>query len=365
MKFKSEYSDPQSIRRFVTELEKLTAQSKKKWKIMEVCGGQTHSIMKHGLDQLLPNSVELVHGPGCPVCVTPAEFIDKAIEICRRESLIFCTFGDMLRVRGTDADLLSAKAAGADIRIVYSVLDAVKLAKLNVDREVVFFAIGFETTAPANALAVIHAKQEGLRNFSLLVSHVRVPPAIEAILSSPTNQVQGFLAAGHVSAIMGFTEYEPISEKYHVPIVVTGFEPLDIMQGIYMLVQQLERGETQVLNQYTRSVTREGNLQAQTYLQDVFSIIPRHWRGLGEIPASGLGLNSEYRDFDAELRFGRIAFKPAAETGCRIGEVLRGELKPSQCEKFGKICTPENPLGATMVSAEGSCAAYYRYRGAL
>lgn len=329
---------------------------------MEVCGGQTHSIVKFGIDELLPESVTLVHGPGCPVCVTPVELIEKAIEVASIPNVIFCSFGDMLRVPGISRDLLTVKAAGGDVRIVYSPLDALKLAIDNPQREVVFFAVGFETTAPANAMAVFQAEQQGARNFSLLVSHVLVPPAMEAILSSPENRVQGFLAAGHVCAIMGYTEYEPIARKYRVPIVVTGFEPLDIMQGIYMCIRQLENGRAEVENQYSRSVKREGNLAAQKLIRDVFCVVPRKWRGVGEIPQSGLGLREKYARFDAETRFG-IADHTADEPAeCMSGLILQGIKKPHECPAFGLRCTPEHPLGATMVSSEGACAAYYQYR---
>lgn len=363
MKFKAEYSEPKSIQAFAEALKNLTEKNKTHWKIMEVCGGQTHSIMKYGIDQLLPKSVELVHGPGCPVCVTPIEYIDKAIEIAKKPNVIFTSFGDMLRVRGTHTDLLSTKAQGADVRIVYSVLDSLEIAKKNPDSEVVFFAVGFETTAPLNAAAVVQAHKSNVKNFSLLVSHVMVPPAIEAILSSPTNQVQGFLAAGHVCTIMGFEEYEPLVKKYKVPMVVTGFEPLDIIQGIYMLIELLEQGRAEVENQYTRCVTKQGNRQAQNFIQEVFKVIPRAWRGIGEIPSSGLGIKEKYKIYDAENKFGDVSIAQQTDSTCQIGLVLRGELKPSACPSFGKACTPENPLGATMVSSEGACAAYYRYRG--
>ena len=329
---------------------------------MEVCGGQTHAIVKFGIDELLPKEITLVHGPGCPVCVTPLELIDKAIEIAFRPGVIFCSFGDMLRVPGSETDLLAVKANGGDVRIVYSPLDAVKIARENPCREVVFFAVGFETTAPANAMAVFQADQQELHNFSLLVSHVLVPPAMEAILASPGNCVQGFLAAGHVCTVMGFTEYGPIAEKYRVPIVVTGFEPLDILQGVYMCVQQLEQGRAEVENQYTRSVRRRGNQVAQRLIHDVFRVIPRKWRGVGEISASGFALSEKYADFDAERRFG-VADYTAEESGeCISGLILQGVKKPHECPAFGTRCTPEHPLGATMVSSEGACAAYYQYR---
>jgi hydrogenase expression/formation protein HypD len=359
MKFIDEYRDAQTARHYSQALKRITTRP---WTIMEVCGGQTHSIVKFGVDELLPEAVTLVHGPGCPVCVTPLELVEKAIEIACVPNVLFCSFGDMLRVPGISRDLLSAKAAGADVRIVYSPLDAVRLAVDNPQREVVFFAVGFETTAPANAMAVYQAEQQGIGNFSLLVSHVLVPPAMEAILSSPDNRVQGFLAAGHVCAVMGFWEYEPIAQKYRVPVVVTGFEPVDILQGIYMCIHQLEHGKAEVENQYTRSVRREGNLPAQKLISEIFQVVPRKWRGVGEIPGSGLGLREKYERFDAEKRFG-LAHQTAEEPAdCISGLILQGIKKPHECHAFGDRCTPEHPLGATMVSSEGACAAYYHYR---
>ena len=359
MKFIDEYRDAQGVQRYARALKRIT---QKPWTIMEVCGGQTHSIVKYGIDELLPPGVTLVHGPGCPVCVTPVELIEKAIEIASVPRVMFCSFGDMLRVPGMSKDLLSVKAAGGDVRIVYSPLDALKLAMDNPEREVVFFAVGFETTAPANAMAVFQAKQQQVRNFSLLVSHVLVPPAMEAVLSSPENRVQGFLAAGHVCAIMGYTEYEPIARKYSVPIVVTGFEPLDIIQGIYLCVRQLEEGRAAVENQYARSVRREGNLPAQKLIREVFRVVPRKWRGIGEIPRSGLGLQEAYAGFDAETRFGVADHTADEPSECISGLILQGIKKPHECPAFGTRCTPERPLGATMVSSEGACAAYYHYR---
>jgi hydrogenase expression/formation protein HypD len=329
---------------------------------MEVCGGQTHSIVKFGIDELLPNDITLVHGPGCPVCVTPLEQIDKAIEIASRPDVIFCSFGDMLRVPGSDKDLLTVKAKGGDIKIVYSPLDALKLAIENQDKEVVFFAVGFETTAPANAMAVYQANNQNIKNFSVLVSHVLVPPAIEAILSSENNRVQAFLAAGHVCTVMGFEEYEPIVRKYNVPIVVTGFEPVDILQGVYMCVKQLEEGRAEPENAYSRVVTRKGNEPAINIIKEVFKIVPRKWRGIGEIPQSGLGLSDKYKCFDAERKFGVVDYTKAESTECISGLILQGVKKPNECPAFGDKCTPEHPLGATMVSSEGACAAYYRYR---
>ncbi len=359
MRFIDEYRDAKLAQRYARRIAQIVTRP---WTIMEICGGQTHAIIKFGIDELLPKEITLVHGPGCPVCVTPVELIDKAIEIASRPKVIFCSFGDMLRVPGSEKDLLSVKAQGGDVRIVYSPLDALKLAKENPDREVVFFAVGFETTAPANAMAVYQAARQNIKNFSLLVSHVLVPPAIEAILSSPKNRVQGFLAAGHVCTVMGYTEYEPIAQKYKVPIVVTGFEPLDILQGVYMCVKQLEEGRHEVENQYTRSVRREGNTKAQELIREVFCVVPRKWRGIGEIPRSGLGLTEKYKEFDAELKFGLTDRSVEEPSECIAGLVLQGVKKPHECPAFGTRCTPEHPLGAPMVSSEGACAAYYRYR---
>lgn len=359
MRFMDEYRDPQAARRYAQAIADLTTRP---WTLMEICGGQTHAIVKFGVDELLPREITLVHGPGCPVCVTPVELIDKAIEIASRREVIFCSFGDMLRVPGTAQDLLSVKAEGGDVRIVYSPLDAVKLAQSHPSREVVFFAVGFETTAPGNALAVYQARQLGLTNFSVLVSQVLVPPAMEAILSSPNNRVQGFLAAGHVCTVMGYTEYEPLARKYRVPIVVTGFEPLDLLQGLYLCLKQLEEGRAEVENQYRRSVTREGNRPAQQLIREVFQVVPRKWRGIGEIPGSGLGLRDEFADFDAERRFGVAGYTAEESAECISGRILQGLQKPPECPAFGSRCTPEHPLGATMVSSEGACAAYYRYR---
>lgn len=359
MKFVDEYRDSDAAARYARALRKITTRP---WTIMEVCGGQTHAIVKFGVDELLPPEVTLVHGPGCPVCVTPLELIEKAIQIASLPKVIFCSFGDMLRVPGNTQDLLAVKAAGGDVRIVYSPLDALKIARENPDRQVVFFAVGFETTAPANAMSVFQASQQGIRNFSLLVSHVLVPPAMEAILSSSINRVQGFLAAGHVCTVMGYKEYEPIAAKYKVPIVVTGFEPLDILQGVFMCVRQLEEGRAEVENQYTRAVRRQGNSPAQDLIRDVFRVVPRKWRGLGEIPQSGLGLQPKYAEFDAETRFGIADTTVEEPSECISGLILQGVKKPHDCLAFGTVCTPEHPLGATMVSSEGACAAYYRYR---
>ncbi|RPI19148.1 MAG: hydrogenase formation protein HypD [Ignavibacteriae bacterium] len=359
MKYIDEYRDAVSAKKLANAITDITT---KQWTIMEICGGQTHSIVKYGIDELLPKQITLVHGPGCPVCVTPIEIINKAIEIASRENVIFCSFGDMLRVPGTEKDLLSVKASGGDVRIVYSPMDAVKLAESNPDKEVVFFAVGFETTAPANAMAVYKAKELKLSNFSILVSHVLVPPAIEAILSAPNHIVQGFLAAGHVCTVMGYEEYFPISEKYKVPIVVTGFEPVDILHGIYMCIKQLENGRYEVENQYTRSVKKEGNTGAQSIIKKVFRVVHRKWRGVGEIPYSGLGLNDEYIDYDAERRFNLTEMTTEESKDCIAGEILQGFKKPFECTAFGNKCTPEFPIGAPMVSSEGACAAYYRYR---
>jgi hydrogenase expression/formation protein HypD len=359
VKYVDEYRDAGAARRYAETLRALVTRP---WHIMEVCGGQTHAIVRFGIDELLPAEVALIHGPGCPVCVTPVEIIDKALAIAARPGVIFCSFGDMLRVPGSAQDLFTVKSAGGDVRIVYSPLDALALAERHPDREVVFFAVGFETTAPTNAMAAFEAKRRGIGNFSLLVSHVIVPPAMEAILSSPSCRVNGFLAAGHVCTIMGVDEYRPLCERYRVPIVVTGFEPLDILQGITMVVQQLESGRSEVENQYERAVRARGNELAIAMLREVFEIIPRSWRGIGRIPASGLGLRPAYREFDAERRFAVETVGGAESTECRSGVVLQGLLKPPECPAFGTRCTPDTPLGATMVSAEGACAAYYRYR---
>jgi hydrogenase expression/formation protein HypD len=359
VKYIDEYRDADLARQFADAIAGITTRP---WTLMEVCGGQTHSIVKFGIDDLLPKEITLVHGPGCPVCVTPLEQIDKAIRIARRPEVIFCSFGDMLRVPGSDTDLLSVRAAGGDVRIVYSPLDALKLAIQHPDREVVFFAVGFETTAPANAMAVYQAKQAGVENFSLLVSHVLVPPAMRAILASPRSRVQGFLAAGHVCTIMGYTEYEPIAREYHVPIVVTGFEPLDILQGVYMCVKQLEEGRAEVENAYSRVVRIEGNIPAQEVIRQVFQVVRRKWRGIGEIPESGLGLSPDYSAYDAERKFGLTEYVAEEPSECMSGLVLQGAMKPRECPAFSTICTPEHPLGAPMVSSEGACAAYYRYR---
>jgi len=359
MKYLDEYRDGGLAQKFGQEIHRITTRP---WNIMEVCGGQTHAIVKFGIDELLPEEITLIHGPGCPVCVTPLEVIGKALEIAAKPGVIFTSFGDMLRVPGSSTDLLSVKANGGDVRMVYSPLDAVKLAEQNPAKEVVFFGVGFETTAPATAMAVFQAAQKGLKNFSMLISHVLVPPAIEALMSSPNCRVQAFLAAGHVCTVMGYEEYPPLAWKYHLPIVVTGFEPLDILHGILMCVLQLESGLAVVENQYARSVRREGNQPAQELIRKVFKVVPRKWRGVGEIPQSGLGLADAYAKFDAEQRFGLADRRVDEPKDCRSGQVLQGLIKPHECPAFGGKCTPEHPLGATMVSSEGACAAYYRYR---
>jgi hydrogenase expression/formation protein HypD len=359
VKFVDEYRDQGKAESLAQAIARITTRP---WAIMEVCGGQTHSIVKYGIDELLPKCITLLHGPGCPVCVTPLELIDKALQIAARPEVIFCSFGDMLRVPGSGGDLFSVKANGADVRIVYSPLDALKIARENPSRQVVFFAVGFETTAPANAMAVFQAHMQKIPNFSVLVSHVLVPPAIAAILSAPDNRTQGFLAAGHVCTVMGFEEYLPLAQKYHVPIVVTGFEPVDILQGILMCVEQLEQGRAEVENQYARSVQREGNRPAQKLMAKVFRVVARKWRGVGEIPASGYSLRDEFAAYDAETRFGVAGYHIDEDSECISGQVLRGVKKPHECPAFGTRCTPERPLGATMVSSEGACAAYYQYR---
>jgi hydrogenase expression/formation protein HypD len=358
VKFLSEYRDPKAAEQLSQAIWKKVTRP---WTIMEICGGQTHTIVKSGLEDLLPRDITLVHGPGCPVCVTPIELIDKAVAIAHRPEVIFCSFGDMLRVPGSTKSLFDAKAEGADVRIVYSPLDAVKLARTNPARQVVFFAVGFETTAPANAMAAWQADHDHIDNFSLLVSHVLVPPAMEALLSSSNCVVQGFLAAGHVCTVMGYEEYFPIAEKYKVPIVVTGFEPLDILDGILMAVSQLEEGRHEVENQYVRATRREGNRPAQQRIIEVFEVVNRQWRGLGEIPASGFQLRGRFQKYDANRRF-PFSGVPAQESPeCISGLILQGLKKPHECPAFAVKCTPENPLGAPMVSSEGACAAYYHY----
>ncbi len=358
MRFVDEYRNEADAQKLVQAIKRLVTRP---WTIMEICGGQTHTLIKSGIDDLLPPEVTLVHGPGCPVCVTPLELIDRAIAIARRPEVIFTSFGDMLRVPGSDTDLLSVKAQGGDVRMVYSPLDAVKLAQKHPDRQVVFFAVGFETTAPGNAMAVWQARHLGLTNFSVLCSHVLVPPAMEAILASPSNRVQGFLAAGHVCTVMGYWEYEPIAERYRVPIVVTGFEPLDILQGIYMTIRALEEGRWGVENQYSRAVRREGNVPAQQLVNKVFQVCDRQWRGIGLIPRSGYALRPEFAAFDAARRFNVDGLIAQESPLCIAGVILQGLKKPHECSAFGTLCTPEHPLGAPMVSSEGACAAYYQY----
>jgi hydrogenase expression/formation protein HypD len=358
MKYLDEYRNEGLAQKVVSEIRRIVT---KPWVLMEVCGGQTHTIVKYGIDHLIPLEVELVHGPGCPVCVTSLEMIDKAHAIARRQDVIFTSFGDMLRVPGSECDLLVLKSRGADIRIVYSPIDALKIARANPNKKVVFFAIGFETTAPGNAMAVWLAHKQGIKNFSALVSHVLVPPAIASILQSPLNRVQGFLGPGHVCTVMGYREYEPIAERFRVPIVITGFEPLDILEGVLMTVRQLELGKWEVQNQYPRVVKRKGNLPAQDLVNKVFEVGDRKWRGVGSIPKSGYKLRYEFRDHDAERIFEVEEIDTKEPDICISGLVLRGVKKPQDCPAFGKQCTPERPLGATMVSAEGACAAYYAY----
>jgi hydrogenase expression/formation protein HypD len=358
MKYLSEYRSPELVDYFLKEIKRTVT---KPWVIMEVCGGQTHSLVKNGLLNLLPEHVRMVHGPGCPVCVTPLNLIDKAVYLAEEKKVILCSFGDMIRVPGSTKSLLDAKAGGADIRILYSPLEAVKIAAENPDKEVVFFAVGFETTAPANALSVIHAKRQGLKNYSILTSHVLVPPAMEAIINDDDNIVQGFLAAGHVCTIMGLSEYYPIVEKHKIPMVVTGFEPVDLLQGIAMLVAQLEKGEYKLENQYSRVVEEEGNPAARKVIDDVFESSDREWRGIGTIPGSGFELREDFSAYDANKKFRVNIAKAEENKDCIAGQVLRGLKKPHECSQFGKRCTPANPLGAPMVSSEGACAAYYHY----
>jgi hydrogenase expression/formation protein HypD len=358
VKYLDEYRDGNIARKLVDEMHRIQTRP---WVIMEVCGGQTHSIVKHGIDHLLPKGIELVHGPGCPVCVTPLEMIDKAHAIARRPDVIFCSFGDMLRVPGSDGDLFTIKSQGGDVRVVYSPLDCLKIARSNPHKQIVFFAIGFETTAPANAMLVWRASQEGMKNVSVLVSHVLVPPALVAILSSTANRVQGFLGPGHVCAVVGYSEYEPISTEFKVPIVITGFEPLDILQGTLMTLRQLETGRAEVENQYSRVLGRDGNVAAQNVVLKVFKIGDRNWRGIGRIARSGYKLRAEFRDHDAEELFNVAQIATLEPTICISGEILRGVKKPHDCPAFGSACDPQHPLGATMVSAEGACAAYYTY----
>jgi hydrogenase expression/formation protein HypD len=358
MKYLDEYRDSEAARKLAAAIARTVTQS---WTIMEVCGGQTHTIVKYGIDEILPEGIELVHGPGCPVCVTSLEMIDRAHAVASQPGVIFCSFGDMLRVPGSRGDLLQLKSQGADVRIVYSPLDAVNLAAANTDKKVVFFAIGFETTAPPNAMAVWLAKRRGLKNFSVLVSHVLVPPSMTAILQSPGNRVQGFLGPGHVCTVMGYEEYHPIARRYQVPIVITGFEPVDMLEGVLRTVRQLEAGQATVENQYSRAVRPEGNLQSKRLIEEIFEICDRKWRGVGIIPKSGYRLRYEYRDHDAERLFEVADIETQESTQCISGQILRGLKKPHDCAAFGKTCTPQSPLGATMVSSEGACAAYFAY----
>ena len=358
MKYQEEYRDPIVAKKLQKAIADIVSRP---WTIMEVCGGQTHTIVRYGIDELLPPNIELVHGPGCPVCVTPLELLDKAIEIASRDDVIFCSYGDMLRVPGSQSDLFDVKARGGDIRVVYSPLDCLKIAEQNRERTIVFFAVGFETTAPANAMSVFQAKQRGIENFAVLVSHVLVPPAMEAILSSESNRVQGFLGAGHVCSVMGYEEYESLASRFQIPIVITGFEPVDLLEGVYRCVKMLEQGEVGVDNQYSRAVQREGSLEGQRLINDVFEVTERKWRGIGTIPQSGYRLRSEYRQFDAEQRFSVDNLIAQESDKCISGEILQGIRKPHECPAFGSECNPEHPLGATMVSSEGACAAYYNY----
>jgi hydrogenase expression/formation protein HypD len=358
MKYVDEYRDSRVAQKIVDEIKRTVTRA---WVLMEVCGGQTHSIVKYGLDHLLPSEIELVHGPGCPVCVTPLDMLDRAHAIAKRPDVIFCSFGDMLRVPGSHGDLFQLKAEGARVQVVYSPLDCLKIAQNNPNKEVVFFAIGFETTAPPNAMAAWQARQLRIKNFSLLVSHVLVPPAMAAILEAPDNRVQGFLGPGHVCAVMGYTEYEPLAERYKVPIVVTGFEPIDLLQGTLMTVRQLEQGRAEVENQYARVLSREGNLAARKTVSQVFEVSDRAWRGVGVIPKSGYRLREEFREYDAERKFAVGEISTREPEICIAGEILRGLKKPHQCPAFSSECTPQTPLGATMVSSEGACAAYFNY----
>ena len=360
MKYLSEYRDGKTAQRMAIDIGRLVTRP---WKLMEVCGGQTHSIIRNGIDQILPDEIELIHGPGCPVCVTPIDVIDKALTIAIQRDVIFCSFGDMLRVPGSEGDLLQVKAAGGDVRIVYSPLDAIGIAKNNPGKQIVFLAIGFETTAPANAFAIKLAKQQSLKNFSALVSHVLVPPAIESIMEAPDNSVHGFLAAGHVCCVTGTDAYRPLSMRYQVPIVVTGFEPLDLLEGIRRALIQLERGEAFVENAYSRVVSDSGNVAARQAIAEVFEVTDRNWRGMGKLDDSGWRIRQAYREFDAEARFDLRDVNSFESPLCRSGEVLTGSIRPNQCKAFGVQCTPLTPLGATMVSNEGACAAYYLYGG--
>jgi len=360
MKYLSEYRDPELAKKYLEEIKNTVSRP---WSIMEVCGGQTHSLVKNGIIEMLPKEITMIHGPGCPVCVTPLNLIDKAVHLALEKGVILCSFGDMLRVPGSEKSLLEAKAEGADVRVLYSPLEAVKIAAENPDREVVFFAVGFETTAPANALSVIHAHRKGLDNYSILASHVLVPPAIKAVIDDEESRIDGFLAAGHVCTIMGNTEYHPLSATYKVPIVVTGFEPLDVLQGILMVVRQLEQSQSQVENQYARIVREQGNVEAQKVIHKVFEVQDQMWRGIGEIPMSGYGVRETYADFDATKKY-EVSIEEVPENPeCISGQIMKGIKKPFECPQFGKKCKPSNPLGAPMVSSEGACAAYYHFSG--
>ena len=361
MKYLSEYRNLEATKKYLDEIHKITTQV---WNVMEICGGQTHSLVKNGILELLPDKVRMIHGPGCPVCVTPLSLIDKAVELLE-QGVIVCSFGDMIRVPGSKKSLLEAKANGGDLRVLYSPIEAVNIAKQNPNKEVVFFAVGFETTAPANALSVLHAEKEGVKNYSILTSHVLVPPAMEAILDDKFSTIDAFLGAGHVCAIMGTSEYYPLVEKYKIPIVITGFEPLDLVQGIYMSVKQLEEGVYKLENQYARVVKDEGNIPALKVIQQVFEVGNREWRGIGEIPNSGYVVKNAYKAFDAEAKFNIQKIKAPENSNCIAGEILRGIKKPHQCSMFAKVCKPSNPLGAPMVSSEGACAAYYHFSNNL
>ncbi|MBX2929370.1 MAG: hydrogenase formation protein HypD [Saprospiraceae bacterium] len=358
MKYIAEYRSPELVAQYLEEIRRTAT---RRWSIMEVCGGQTHSLVKNGILQLLPDTVRMVHGPGCPVCVTPLYLIDKAVYLAEEKGVILCSYGDMLRVPGSKRSLLESKAAGADVRILYSPLEAVQIAKDNPEREVVFFAVGFETTAPANALSVIHAQRSGVTNYSILASHVLVPPAIEAVMDDEEASIQGFLAAGHVCAIMGIGEYYPLVERYKIPVVVTGFEPVDLVQGILMVVRQLENGEHRLENQYSRVVRPEGNPEARKVMEQVFEVVDREWRGIGTIPMSGYEVRAAFAAYDADRKFNVSIEKVPESSECIAGLVLKGIKKPQECPQFGKKCSPQSPLGAPMVSSEGACAAYYHF----
>ncbi|MEJ5166659.1 MAG: hydrogenase formation protein HypD [Thermoanaerobaculia bacterium] len=359
MKLISEFREEKLVQKVLGEIKKVL---KNKWNIMEVCGGQTHNFLKFGIEELLPPEINLLHGPGCPVCVTDVEFIEKALYLASQKNIIFCTYGDMMRVPGIEKDLFQIKAEGGDVRAVLSPMDALKIAKENPQKEVVFFGIGFETTAPGNALSILKAKKENIKNFSVLSSMVRVPPALKLLLSSPYVKINGFLAAGHVCTVMGYEEYIPISLRYNVPIVVTGFEPFDLLYGIFLCVKLLEEGKAEVQNAYKRSVKKEGNLEAKKVMKEVYEIVDRKWRGIGIVPEGGFAIKKEYSEFDAEKKFNLKDFRKEEKTKCISGLVLQGIKKPSECPLFGNPCTPENPLGATMVSSEGACQAYYLYK---